>query len=301
MPLDPAVSEFLKGIEKSSRPPVWNLPIEESRAAVPTVAGEPEVIGSISATIAEGELRDVPVRVYEPAGGHRGTAVFFHGGGWVTGDLDTHDALCRRVCREAAARVIAVDYRRAPEHRFPAAVHDALAATTWAAATFPHDPVAVWGDSAGGNLAAAVALLARDAGAPRLAAQVLIYPITDSDFERESYHRYADGYLLSRQAMQWFWEQYVPDQARRRDPRVAPMHAKSHAGLAPALILTAGHDVLRDEGRAYAARLRDAGVEVESLEYPGQIHAFVRRLDLFDDATDACHRIGEFLKNQFNK
>src|SRR5690349_1549625 len=203
----------------------------------------------------------IPARVYAPED-PQATVVWFHGGGWVIGGLHTHDAMCRTLANAAQARVVSVAYRLAPEHRFPTALEDAWTALRWVAATYPEAPLVVGGDSAGGNLAAVCALRARDRGGPALALQVLVYPITDHDLATRSYRERGDGPSLTRRAMEWFWDQYVPDPAQRANPEVSPLRAVDLSGLPPAVLVSAEHDPLLDEGRAYAQRLRDAGVAV---------------------------------------
>jgi acetyl esterase len=197
----------------------------------------------------------------------------------VIGDLDTHDVLCRQLTAEAGVSVVSVDYRLAPEHKFPAAVDDAWAATRWIVAHAPElgvdgGRIAVGGDSAGGNLAAVVALLARDHGGPPIRLQALLYPVTDTDLDTPSYRANADGFLLTRDSMKWFFGHYLKGEADGADWRVAPLRAKSLEGVAPALVVTAGFDPLRDEGEAYAARLGTAGVRVDAIRYGGMIHGF---------------------------
>jgi acetyl esterase len=298
-PLDPQATEFLEACRRAPRPPLWSVPVEVSRAGVVSVSLGPEPVGRVWDEVVTTTQAAIPMRLYEPENDGRGTAVFFHGGGWVTGNLDTHDALCRRVCREGSCRVVSVNYRHAPEHPFPAAFHDACAATSWAADRFPGDPVGVWGDSAGGNLAAAVALEFRGLGRPKLAAQALVYPITDCGLDTASYENCAEGFFLTKRMMQWFWEQYIPDAAMRANPRASVLRESDLTGLPPTLLLTAEFDVLRDEGRAYAARLREAGVSVTEVEYPGMIHSFIRRIDLFTAASDAARRVGTHLRQHF--
>jgi len=220
------------------------------------------------------------LRLYHPAGAGPGAplVVFFHGGGFVIGDLDTHDGTCRILATRTGAVVVSVDYRLAPEHRFPAALDDGVAALTWAAtaaSTFGADParLAVAGDSAGGNLAAAAAQRARDAGAPALAAQALVYPVVDFTTARPSVADNGEGYLLTADAMAWFAEQYLGD-APRDDPGASPLLGRL-TGLPPAVVATAEFDPLRDEGRAYAAALSGAGVAVDHLEFPGLVHGFL--------------------------
>ena len=243
--------------------------------------GEPRIpLASVVDRAVPGPAGDVPVRVYAPIGGagSKPLIVFFHGGGWVLGDLETHDGIPRRLARDVDAVVVAVDYRLAPEHPFPAAADDALAAYRWAlsnAAALGADGsrVAVVGDSAGGNLAAVVANETRRAGERAPDLQVLIYPVTDLATEHGSYETFANGFQLDRALMRWFIQHYVGD-ADPADPRASPLHAPSLDGVAPALVLTSGFDVLRDEGVAYVARLQAAGVAVEHHHHPSLIHGF---------------------------
>jgi acetyl esterase len=300
MPLDPEVATFLTTYNAASPAPLWEVSLAESRAAVTPVPGPAEPVLVVRDRSLVGPGGELKIRIYEPVENSPGTSLFFHGGGWVTGDLDTHDAVCRRVANASRNRVIAVDYRCAPEHPYPAAIDDAATALQWTARNFP-GPLAVWGDSAGGNLAAGVAVLTRDRGGPQLAAQALIYPITDHDFDRPSYQQFAEGHFLTRDAMRWFWDQYVPDHSRREEPYVSPLRAASLAGLPTTLILSAECDVLRDEGLAYAAALRTAGVPVEVVDHFGMIHGFLRRLHLFERAGLACRQIGEFLAIQLTR
>src|SRR4029077_21093511 len=230
--------------------------------------------------------------------------LFFHGGGWVIGDVNTHDVLCRQLTAASGASVISVDYRLAPEHKFPAAADDSWAATTWViahAAELGLDAsrVAVGGDSAGGNLATVVALMARDAGGPTIKLQTLIYPVTDVMRETRTYADFADGYLLTRESMRWFIAQYLPAGDQARDWRVSPLRAPSLAGLPPALIITAGFDPLRDEGEMYAGRLRDAGNMVDYVCYGGMIHGFIGMGKLLDTAQRAIAHVGGSLRQAF--
>jgi acetyl esterase len=226
----------------------------------------------------------VPVRIYEPHGApsaDRAAIVFYHGGGFVFCDIESHDGFCRALARGAHAVVVSVDYRLAPEHPAPAAALDAFAAFRWAvdrAADLGIDPARtmVAGDSAGGNLAAVTALLCRDRGVTPPAAQLLIYPAIDPTFDTDSYHRYATGYFNTRAAMQWYWRQYLSGQTVFDPPYlVAPARADTHAGLAPAVIVTAGLDPLHSEGCDYAHRLRHAGVPVVHRDFPGLFHGFM--------------------------
>ena len=204
--------------------------------------------------------------------------VFCHGGGWVFGDLDGHDAICRQLANRSSCVVMSVDYRLAPEHRFPAPLEDAYAALEWAAGHGDElradtTRLVMAGDSAGGNLAAAATLLARDRGGPTVAFQLLIYPVLDADFSRPSYVENATGYLLTAKQMQWFWDQYA-DESDRRNPHASPVWASDLTGLPPAHIVLGEYDVLRDEGQHYANRLREAGVATSVTTYPGAFHGF---------------------------
>jgi acetyl esterase len=243
----------------------------------------------------------VPIRAYRPAGAEKSEAlpalVFFHGGGWTIGDLDTHDALCRQLANGARCEVFSVEYRLAPEAPFPAAVEDCIAATRFVA----KGPLAVGGDSAGGNLAAVVALHARDAGGPAICFQLLIYPATDQNLETESLRRNGQDYLLTRPLMERFRANYLPRAADYADWRASPALAKSHAGLPPAFVLTAGFDPLLDEGRQYAELLARAGVEVEYRDYPDMIHGFILMGGVLDTANAAVADCCAALRRAFER
>jgi acetyl esterase len=248
-----------------------------------------------------GPLGEIPIRVYTPdAPAPRPAMVYFHGGGWVLCDLDTHEVVCSAIAHRAGAVVVSVDYRLAPEHKFPAAVTDAYAATTWVSANAARlgiDParISVGGDSAGGNLAAAVSLKSRNENGPAIALQALVYPVTDlSSTSTVSYLEFAEGYQLSKSMMEWFRDQYLPDSGAARDPYASPLLAPDLRGLPPAVILTAECDPLRDEGEAYGKRLAEAGVPVTCTRYAGMIHPFFslsgaipRALDAFQQVADA--------------
>ena len=244
----------------------------------------------------------IPVRTYRGIGTFPDEAlpvqVYFHGGGWVIGDLDSHDWVCRAVANAAKCAVVSVDYRLAPEHRFPAAYDDALAVTQWVSANarlLNIDPAAisVGGDSAGGNLAAAVAIALRDHGSVKLRAQILTYPIVDLTWRYDA--RFADGVALTNGGMHAFIEHYVPQAGQRRDWRCSPLYAASLKGLPPALVVLAGFDPLYDEGEAYAARLASEGVEVKVTRYPGQMHGFVSRPKLLPKSYNAIADIAAFM------
>jgi acetyl esterase len=226
--------------------------------------------------------------------------VFFHGGGWVIGDLDSHDVVCRKLAHEAELIVISVDYRLAPEHRFPAAVDDAITATKWIAANarqFGIDTarLMVGGDSAGGNLAAVVTLAARDGNGPKIAGQVLIYPATDFSMKHPSHAEPETSILLTHSVIGWFMNHYLGD-ADVNDWRASPARAKTLIGLPPAYVLTAGADPLRDEGHEYAGRLKQAGVDVTYRHFPGQFHGFFTMGKLLNQANIAASEIGGWLK-----
>ncbi len=256
---------------------------ENRLGAEATAARPPIPMARIEALELPGPAGPLPARLYVPAGLPGGEPapllVYYHGGGWVVGDLDTHDGVCRFLAAAAGVAVLSVDYRLAPEHPFPAAVEDSLAAFAWAAenaASLGADParIAVGGDSAGGNLSASVSLLARAAGGPTPAMQLLIYPVTDALGGQRSRELFAEGFLLTRGDMDYFEAHYLPPGADPADPRVSVLQAPDLSGLPPAYVATAGFDPLRDEGEAYALRLREAGVPVALRRHPGLIHSF---------------------------
>jgi acetyl esterase len=236
---------------------------------------------------------EVPIRLYaHGAGEDRPVLLWFHGGGWVLGDLETHDHVCRELAHRTGWLVLSVGYRLAPEHPFPAALDDAYAATRWAAThagTVGGDPdrLLTVGASAGGNLAAAVALRARDEGEPSLSGQVLVYPAVDPSGGTDSHREFADGPLLTREGVAWYWEQYLGHPIDGRHPYAAPARARSLGGVAPAVVLTCGFDPLRDEGRAYADRLEGEGVPVERLHYDDVMHGFLTMSGAIDRAAEA--------------
>ena len=302
--LDPQARAVIDLVIRSGRPAYHQLSPKDARQLFretrPASTPTPPQIGMVRDLTADGPLGPIPLRVYRPAGVPASTPlavlVFFHGGGWVIGDLETHDVLCRQLTAGSGVSVVSVDYCLAPEHKFPAAVDDAWAATRWVVAhagelAVDASRLAVGGDSAGGNLAAVVALLARGKGAPAIAVQVLIYPVADLVGETRSYRDFAEGYLLTREGMRWFIAHYLTAEAEAVDWRASPLRAQSLAGLPPALIVTAGFDPLRDEGEAYAERLREAGVRVDSVCYGGMIHGFVPMGRLLDTAGRAISLI----------
>ncbi len=292
MTLHPDTQRLLDIVRLSGRPPMQTVSVAEARtgfAAARAVLQRPaQEVASVRDVTADG----VPARLYRAEGGVLPGVLYLHGGGWVVGGLDSHDGVCRRLANLASAAVLAVDYRMAPEHRFPAAVDDGVAALRWMvaqASALGIDParLAVAGDSAGGNLAAVLALMGRDGTVPRVGGQVLFYPVTDLTMDAPSYRRpMAAGVPLTADTMRWFIEHYVPDPAQRADWRASPLLAASLAGAPPAFVLTVGQDPLADEGRAYAARLEADGVRVMALHLSDQIHGIVT-MDRFIEAGEA--------------
>jgi acetyl esterase len=285
MPLHPQISALVEGMAASSdaRPTHEQTPKEARdgyRALAAMLGPPPEVHHTEDRTI-PGPGGEIPVRVYKPAGGGPfGVLVFYHGGGWVIGDLETHDRECRMLCNGAECVVVSVDYRLAPEAKFPAAPEDCYAATQWVSRKADElgidaTRIAVAGDSAGGNLAAVVALMSRDRGGPPLVHQLLIYPVTDNRFDTTSYKDNGSGYFLSATMMRWFWHHYLESEADGENPLASPLRASDLSGLPPATVLTAEYDPLRDEGRAYAKRLEEAGVATTHTDYPGVFHGFL--------------------------
>ena len=308
--LDYETAIVLKLRDAFSGDPVLTAPRlrEESIARARMLQGRPIPVAKIEETTIPGPAGEIPIRVYWPTeDGPLPVLVFYHGGGWVIGNLDTNDRLCRMLSNKALAVVVSVDYRLAPEHRFPAAVDDSYAALEWVsrnAGRLKGDPsrIAVGGGSAGGNLAAAVALMARDRAGPRLAYQVMFYPATNLlDLTTASHRDFADGYGLTRDHVEFFRSAYLPEISDRRNPYASPLLAESLEGLPPAIVVTAGFDVLRDEGVAYAERLRAAGVPTRSAHYPHMIHGFVMMDRLFAEAEDAIDEAAAALSEAFGK
>ncbi len=253
-----------------------------------------------------GVAGDIPVRVYTPEGNSpMGVLVYFHGGGWVLGNLESHDRVCRALANKAGCVAVSVDYRLAPEHVFPAGAEDCYAATKWVsenAASLGADParLAVGGDSAGGNLAAVVSMMSRDRGGPSIAFQLLFYPVTDCALDTPSQKEFAaDGYVLSRGDMEWFWNNYVDPGTEKTHPYASVLRAKNLAGLPPALVMTASHDPLRDEGERFAQRLISAGVKVTCTRYEGVTHGFVSFADAVDKGKEGQRQAADALKVAF--
>jgi len=283
--MDPDVVEILAEGAADDGPPTYQQTPAEARIGLLDMVNErggPRVpVTAIEERRIPGPLGEIPIRIYKPSNAtDLPMLLFYHGGGWVLGDIETHDRLCRSLAVGANCMVLSVDYRLAPEYKFPAAPEDCYAALTWAAshgAALGGDPsrLAVGGESAGGNLSAAVALMARDRQGPTLRYQLLLYPVTDlTTQETDSYNAFATGHGLEKASMAWFIEHYLADPADAQSPYASPLHAPDLSGLPPAAVMTAGFDVLRDEGNAYAARLTAAGVPVTHQCYGGFIHGF---------------------------
>jgi acetyl esterase len=292
--LDPQVAAYLDQLRTLGAPSPWDVPIEDGRrlyeeSAVNLFGPAGEV-----ASVEDVDANGVPVRVYRPTPRELPGVVYLHGGGWVVGSLTSHDPLCRTLAARSGCAVIAVDYRLAPDHPYPAAVEDAWTATEWAAERF--SPLAVAGDSAGGQLAASVALRARDADSA-LALQVLIYPATNYSFDTQSYRDNTEGPALTAAQMRWFWAQYLQDETRADDPGCSPLRAPELSGLAPALVLSAEYDPLRDEGEAYARRLDEAHVPVTLRRYEGLIHGFIRMPAMIQRANAAIDDIAAAVRS----
>ncbi|HLG85313.1 MAG TPA: alpha/beta hydrolase [Bradyrhizobium sp.] len=309
--LDADAATVYKIFQESGRPPYETVTPQEARelylkgclAASPT---PPELAGVVPLDIPAPHGR-IPARVYTPVqrrdkAGLAPALVFFHGGGWVIGNLDTHDVACRKLAHEGEMTVIAVDYRLAPEHKFPAAVEDAVTATRWIAANAAQlgldaSRLVIGGDSAGGNLAAVVALSAREAPGPALAGQLLVYPATDFAMRHASHSEPETSVLLTHSVIRWFRDHYLNGPADADDWRASPARATTLHGLPPAFVLTAGADPLRDEGADYARRLEDAGVAVTYRHFPGQFHGFFTMGKFLEQSNVAISEIGAWLKD----
>ncbi|MGH7896202.1 MAG: alpha/beta hydrolase, partial [Candidatus Binatia bacterium] len=284
MPLDPQAKAFLDELVAMGGPSFHALPVPDARALMAEfggMSGTPDVpLASVENRTIPGPAGQIPVRVYTPrGGGPHPLLVYFHGGGWVLGNPDTHDGVCRELAHGAECAVMSVDYRLAPEHRYPAAADDCYAAVAWAgrhAGQIGADParIAIGGDSAGGNLTCVTALQARDKGGPTLCFQLPLYPVTNHSFDTPSYRENATGYLLEKADMEWFWGHYLRSGADGEEAYASPLRAKDLRGLPPALVITAEFDPLRDEGEAYARRLREAGIPTTASRYDGTIHGF---------------------------
>ncbi len=307
--LDPQAEALLQQMMQSNVPPLHTLTPAQAREMMGKMAAlsaKPEEVASVENLTIPGPGGQIPLRIYTPQGSSPfPVLVYLHGGGWVICDLDTHDSLCRSLTNRAHCVVASVDYRLAPEHKFPAAVEDAYAATQWVARNANRingDPtrIAVGGDSAGGNLAAVVAIMARDHNGPGLVYQLLIYPPTDiSSADTDSHRDYAEGYFLNRGDGEWFCDKYLTCAADRFNPLVSPLLAPDLSHLPPALVITAEFDVLRDDGELYAQRLKKSGVPVTYTCYKGMIHGFMSMDGLLDQARNGIEEASAALREAF--
>ena len=313
MPLHPQSKAVLEQMAAQGGKPIEESTPAEVRAAraqaadaFAALAGPMQEVARVENRLIPGPLQPIPVRIYWPeTGGQLPVLVYFHGGGWVFGTIDSTDRTCRALANSARCIVVNVAYRLAPEHKFPAAVDDAYAAVDYVAhhaAELGADPgrIAVAGDSAGGNLAAVVCLLARDRGGPRLAFQLLVYPVTDYDDDRPSLHEFAEGYLLTRSMLPYFWGHYVSSPEQARHPQASPINATRLDGLPPALVITGECDPIRDQGEAYGRRLEAAGVPVTIKRYAGAIHVFFQMGGVIDSGKEAVADAGAALRSAFS-
>jgi acetyl esterase len=310
MAIDEATAGFLSQLAESGAKPLHEMTPEEARsftAALRDVFGPgPDVLKAYDEHVTTSDGGQIMVRVLVPDGDIRALVVYYHGGGWVIGNVEESDHLTRKLANALNAAVVNVDYRLAPEHRYPVAADDAWTALQWASEHLTEIagaavPLVVMGDSAGGNLSAVVAQKARDAGGPAVASQVLVYPVTDADLDNDTYTDPANQLLLSRDSMVWFWDHYAPDPASRRNPDASPIRATDLSGLAPAIVLTAEHDPLRAEGEAYAERLRHAGVPVELRRFSGQMHGFFTMVGLLPGSAEAIAYVTDELGRQLSE
>lgn len=308
--LDKDAQMLLDLIAARNLPSYHTLPPAEARAFYKDrrffTQPDPQPVAAVENLSVPGPASNIAVRMYRPQGSTPeqvlSALVYYHGGGHTIGDLDTHDSVCRALCNLSGYAVFSVDYRLGPEHKFPAAVDDSFAALQWLDGqafdlSINREKIAVGGDSAGANLAAVVSLIARDRGGPKLAYQLLIYPVTDFRFQTESHRTNGQGFLLTREVIDYFCDCYLDPDADRLDWRISPALAKDHGGLPPALVITAGYDPLRDEGKDYADRLRSAGNKVEYISYPGQIHGFITMGRVIAQANEAVALCAERLKS----
>ncbi|MBO0792664.1 MAG: alpha/beta hydrolase [Ktedonobacteraceae bacterium] len=310
MPLDPQVANFLQQMAESASEPGPELSLAEQRRqsdeACLRDAGEPYAVATVTDRQIPGPAGAIPLRIYRPEGpGPFPVLVYFHSGGWVFGSIEASDTVCRALAKQTPCLVVSVGYRLAPEHRFPAAPEDCYAATAWVAThageiNADARRIAVGGDSAGGNLTAAVTLMARDRHGPALCFQAIIYGETDYyEPGTASYFTYANDYYLTRDDMIWFWDQYLARKEDRMNPYAAPLQAADLSNLPPALIITAEYDPVRDEAEHYARRLQAAGVPVQLSRYKGMIHSFFRMLAIFDQSRHALREVTTALAAAF--
>jgi len=312
MPLDPVLKAFLDQVAAMGGPKTWEMTPAEAResfAGLMQLAGPKDIpIGKVTNIAIPAPHGEIAARSYAPVAANSAglpTLVFFHGGGWVIGNIDTHDGLCRMIANGSGCRVISVEYRLSPEAKYPDAVDDAVAALEWIeknASQLGVDAnlLAVGGDSAGGDLAAVVAQIAKAKGGPKLSYQLLLFPVTQIGEETRSLREYAEGYFLERKTLDWFYAHYLPTDADKKDPRISPLAAEDVSGLPPAYIMLAGFDPLHDEGLAYAEKLRAAGVSVTVADYPDMVHDFIYLQSVLPQASEALNGAAKALKEALN-
>jgi acetyl esterase len=308
MPLNPQAEQVRQRRIAADTPPLYTLSLAEARAAdladIQAGSGQAEPVHQVTEREFPGSGAQIRLRLYRPdAPGPLPVLVYFFGGGWTLGQIETCDAICRKLTNLVGCLTVAVGYRLAPEHKFPAAVHDCYEAVCWLAqraAELELDPtrMVVAGDSAGGNLAAAITLLVRDRGGPALAGQLLVYPNTRYGADTPSM-QFDDPSLFNRRSVAWYWQHYLDSPAAGDDPLASPLLAADLSGLPPALVITAEYDPLRDEGEQYAGRLAEAGVPVEQRRYDGVMHGFFSMSGVLDDAEQAMRQAAEFLRKRF--
>jgi acetyl esterase len=305
MPLDPQVKALIDQMAANKQPAFHEQTPEQARQsmrAMIEMLGPGEPVHHVEDRKVPGAAGEIPARIYSPSGKPNGVLVYLHGGGWVVGDIASYDAVCRALTNASGCVVVAVEYRLAPEDRFPAGPEDCYAAVKWASANAKSlgsdaDHLVVGGDSAGGNLTAAVALMARDRGGPKIRFQVMIYPVTDSAMDQGSHREFtADGMVLSHQDMVWFWDYYLKNKSDGDNPYASPNRAKDLSNLPPAVIITAEFDPLRDEGEQFAERLKRAGNKVTMRRYAGVVHGFVSLAAVIDQGKTAIQALGDDIK-----
>ncbi|NYT84139.1 alpha/beta hydrolase [Pollutimonas harenae] len=309
MKLDASAEALIAFTQQQNNPPLGAVPVALSRKQSNAVRAQLQPDSPVLASVEDGEINGsksaIPFRIYRAVADSTSVpaVVFFHGGGFVLGDLDSHDIVCRQICHESACTVIAIDYRLAPEHKFPAAVDDAIDATAWvrehaAELNIDADRIALAGDSAGANLATVVAIDMKRKGLQPLALQILFYPVVDQYAEYDSKQRYGSGYLLTRSAINFYADQYFGSEGDKQDWRASPMLHDDLSGLPEALVITAGFDPLVDEGEAYALRLSQAGVRTTVRRFPGQVHGFITRGRIIPEAFEAIQEAALLLRTR---
>jgi acetyl esterase/lipase len=310
--LDPQLAELLQAADDAGIPPIHSFSYVDARdfyvLTAKKLAGETPDNLDVSDEVISTSLADIPIRIYRPEGTQdqlMPALIYFHGGGWCIGDLDSHDHVCRWLASHSECVVISVDYRMGPEHKFPAAVEDAFKSVKWISShadelKIDENRIGIGGDSAGGNLSAVVTLLAREQGGPHFGCQLLIYPATDMLMRFPSHAICGDGYRLTRTSIAWFISGYLRNGEDMYDKRASPLMAESHADLPPAFIMTAAFDPLKDEGEAYAAKLTESGVEVKYHCYEGMVHGFIAMPGAVDMAKTALLDAASYLKQQLS-